>query len=249
MGHSRAQSQEEKITREVAREICQRSGIKALLVGTIASLGRHYVITLETINSQSGEVIALQQTEADSQEQVLKSLGQAAIELRGKLGESLSSIQKFNAPIEQGTTASLETLQNYSRGVELQSRGQQDKAIPFFKSATEKDSNFALAHLRLGISSRDLRNLAHGNKQLERAWQLRQRVSERERLSIAASYYRYITGELDRRLEASTVLTKTWPQDASAHHYQGNCARLPAGVVARTGLFTGRQRDAGGGRI
>ena len=222
MGHSREQSQEEKITREVAREICQRRGIKALLVGTIASLGRHYVITLETINSQSGEVIALQQTEADSQEQVLKSMGQAATELRGKLGEPLSSIQKFNAPIEQGTTASLAALQNYSLGVELQRRGQQDKAIPFFKSATEHDSNFALAHLRLGISSRDLRNLAYGNKELERAWNLRHRVSERERLSIAASYYRYITGELDRRLETTTILTKTWPQDASAHHYQGN---------------------------
>jgi serine/threonine protein kinase len=222
MGRSREQAQEEKITREVGREICQRRGIKALLVGTIASLGHNYVITLEMINSRSGEVIASQQTEAESREQVLKALGQAATRLRSKLGESLASIDQFNAPIEQATTASLEALQDFSVGVELQRRGQQDRAIPFFKRATERDSEFALAHLRLGVSLRDLRNLASGNKQLERAWQLRHRVSERERLSIAATWHRYITGELDRRLEATLLLTQTWPQDAGAHHIHGN---------------------------
>jgi serine/threonine protein kinase len=222
MGRAREQAQEEKITREIGREICQRRGLKALLVGTIVSLGHNYVITLETINSQTGEVIVLQQTEAESREQVLKALGQAAIELREKLGESLASIQQFNAPIEQATTASLEALQDFSVGVELQRKGQQDKAIPFFRRATERDNEFALAHLRLGIASRDLRNLAYGNQQLERAWQLRHRVSERERLSIAATYYRYITGELERRLEATSMLTQTWPQDAAGHHIHGN---------------------------
>jgi serine/threonine protein kinase/Flp pilus assembly protein TadD len=222
MGRSREQAQEEKITREVGREICQRRGLKALLVGTIASLGHNYVITLETINSQSGEVIALQQTEAESREQVLKALGQAALELREKLGESLASIQQFNAPIEQATTPSLGALNDYSVGVELQRKGQQEKAIPFFKRATESDAEFALAYLRLGVCYRDLRHLALGNQQLEQAWRLRQRVSERERLNIAATYHRYITGELDRRLEATLLWTQTWPQDAGAHHIHGN---------------------------
>lgn len=124
-----------KDTREVAREICQRRGINALLVGTIANLGRHYVITLETINSQNGEVIALQQTGAESREQVLKALGQAATRLREKLGESLASIGQFNAPIEQATTPSLEALKDYSVGVEWQRKGQQEKAIPFFQTS------------------------------------------------------------------------------------------------------------------
>ncbi|HEX4949535.1 MAG TPA: protein kinase [Blastocatellia bacterium] len=222
MGRSREQAQEEKITREVGREICQRRGIKALLVGTIASLGRNYVITLETINSQSGEVIALQQTEAESREQVLQTLGRSATKLREQLGESLASIGQFNAPIEQATTPSLEALKDYSIGVELQRKGQQEKAIPFFRRATELDQEFALAFLRLGVCLRDLRSLALGNQQLERAWQLRHRISERERLSIAATYHRYITGDLNQRLETTLLLTQTWPQDPGAHHIHGN---------------------------
>ncbi|MBS1811331.1 MAG: protein kinase [Acidobacteria bacterium] len=222
MGRTREQAQEEKITREVGREICQRRGLKALLVGTIASLGNNFVITLETISSQSGEVIALQQTEAGSREQVLKSLGQAATDLRGKLGESLASIGQFNAPIEQATTPSLEALKDYSVAVEVQRKGQQDKAIPFFKRATERDADFALAYLRLGVCYRDLRNLALGNQQLEHAWRLRQRVSERERLNIAATYHRYITGDLTQRLESTLLWTQTWPQEAAAHHVHGN---------------------------
>jgi serine/threonine protein kinase/tetratricopeptide (TPR) repeat protein len=222
MGHSREQAQEEKITREVGREICQRRGIKALLVGTIASLGRNYVITLETINSQSGEVIVQQQTEAASREQVLQALGQAATALREKLGESLASIGQFNAPIEQGTTSSLAALKDYSVAVELQRKGQQDKAIPFFKRATEHDPEFALAYLRMGVAFRELRNLALGNQHLERAWQLRHRASEHERLNIAATYHRYITGDLTQRLEATLLLAQTWPQDPAVHHTHGN---------------------------
>ncbi len=222
MGRSGEQAHDEKITREVGREICQRRGLKALLVGTIASLGNNYVITLETINSQSGEGLALEQSQAESREQVLQVLGQTATKLREKLGESLASIGQFNAPIEQATTPSLEALKDFSVGVELQRKGQQDKAIPFFKRATERDANFALAHLQLGVTFRDLRNLALSNQQLERAWQLRHRVSERERLSITATYHRHITGELNQRLEATLLWTQTWPQDVGAHHIHGN---------------------------
>ena len=215
-------TRDEKITREIGREICQRRGIKVLLVGTIASLGRNYVITLEAINSQSGEAIALQQTEAEGKEQVLKALGRASTSIREKLGESLASIRKFDAPIEQATTASLEAFKDYTVGVELWRKGQYAQSVPALKRAIERDSEFALANSQLGTSYRDLRNLALGNKYLERAYQLRNRVSERERLEISASYFRHITGELDKRIEITSLLTQTYPQDPNSYHLHGN---------------------------
>ena len=215
-------SHDEKITRDVGREICQRRGIRVLLVGTIASLGRNYVITLEAVNSQSGEAIAHQQTEAEGKELVLKALGRASTFMREKLGESLASIRKFDAPIEQATTASLEALKDYTVGVELWRKGQYAQSVPALKRAIERDSEFALAYSQLGTSYRDLRNLALGNEYLERAYELRNRVSERERLEITATYFRHITGELDKRIETSALLTQTYPQDPSGYHLHGN---------------------------
>src|SRR5215813_6705446 len=215
-------SHDEKITREVGREICQRRGIKALLVGTIASLGRNYVITLEAVNSQSGEAIAHQQIEAEGKEQVLRALGRASTAMREKLGESLASIRKFDVPIEQATTPSLEAFKDFAVGVELWRRGQYAQSVPPLSRAIERDSEFALAYVRLGISYRDLRKLALGNQHLVRAYQLRNRVSERERLAISATFFRYITGELDKRIEMSSLLTQTYPQDPSGYHTHGN---------------------------
>jgi serine/threonine protein kinase/predicted Zn-dependent protease len=215
-------SHDEKITREVGRVICQRRGVKALLVGTIVSLGRNYVITLEAVNSQSGEAIARQQTEAEGKEQVLKALGRAATAMREHLGESLASIRKFDAPIEQATTASLEAFKDYTIGVELRRKGQYAQSVPALKRAIERDSEFALAYEQLGTSYRDLRNLALGNEHLGRAYQLRNRVSERERLTISATFFRHITGELDKRIETTSLLTQTYPQDPFGHHLHGN---------------------------
>jgi eukaryotic-like serine/threonine-protein kinase len=215
-------SHDEKITRDVGREICQRRGIKVLLVGTIASLGRNYVITLEAVNSQSGEAIAHQQTEAEGKELVLKALGRASTFMREKLGESLASIRKFDAPIEQATTGSLEAFKDYTVGVELWRKGQYAQSVPALKRAIERDSEFALAYVQLGTAYRDLRNLALGNEYLERAYQLRKRVSERERLEITATYFRHITGELDKRIETTALLTQTYPQDPSGYHLHGN---------------------------
>jgi serine/threonine protein kinase/tetratricopeptide (TPR) repeat protein len=215
-------SRDEKITREVGREICQRRGIKVLLVSTIASLGRNYVITLEAVNSQSGEVVANQQTEAESKEQVLKALGRAATEMREKLGESLASIRKFDVPIEQATTTSLEAFKDFTLGVDLRRKGQYAQSAAQFKRAIELDSNFAEAMLQLGTSYRDLRNLTLGNQYLEKAYQLRDRVSERERLEISATYFRHITGEVDKRIEMTSLLTQTYPQDSNGYHLHGN---------------------------
>ncbi len=215
-------SRDEKITRNVGREICQRRGIKVLMMGTIASLGRNYVITLEAINSQNDETVAQQQTEAEGKEQVLKALGRAATEIRRKLGESLASIQKFDVPIEQATTASLLAFKDFTVGVEFRRKGQYAESVSPYKRAIELDGEFALAHLQLGTTYRDLRNLALGNKHLERAYQLRDRVSERERLEISATYFRHITGELDKRIETSSLLTQTYPQDPAGYHLHGN---------------------------
>ena len=193
-----------------------------MLIGTIASLGRNYVITLEAVNSQSGEAIASQQTEAEGKEQVLKALGRASTTMREHLGESLASIRKFDAPIEQATTGSLEAFKDYTIGVEFRRKGQYTQSVPALKRAIERDSQFALAHERLGTSYRDLRNLALGNKYLGHAYELRNRVSERERLTIAATFFRHITGELDKRIETSSLLTQTYPQDPYGYHLHGN---------------------------
>jgi serine/threonine protein kinase/tetratricopeptide (TPR) repeat protein len=215
-------SPDDKITREVGREICQRRGIKALLVGTIVTLGRNYVITLEAVNSQTGEAIAHQQTEADGKEQVLKALGRAATALREHLGESLASIRKFDAPIEQATTSSLEAFKDYTIGIEFRKKGQYAQAAPPLKRAIERDSEFALAYEQLGTTYRDLRNLALGNQYLTRAYELRDRVSERERITISATFFRHITGEIDKRVETTLRLTQTYPQDLYGHHLHGN---------------------------
>src|SRR6185503_12174404 len=214
--------QEQKITREIGREICQRRGIKALLTGNISTLGRNYVITLEAVNSQSGETIAYQQTEADGKEQVLKALGRASTAMREQLGESLASITKFDAPIEQATTSSLEALKDFAAGVELRRKGLYAQSIPPFQRAIEEDKDFALAYLNIGNSYRDMRSLALGNDYLKRAYELRERVSERERLQITATYFRYITGELDKRIETTRQLTETYPQSPDSFHLHGN---------------------------
>jgi len=215
-------SPDDRITREVGREICQRRGIKALLVGTIVSLGRNYVIALEAVNSQTGEAIAHQQTEAEGKEQVLKALGRAATAMREHLGESLASIRKFDAPIEQATTSSLEAFKDYTIGMEFRLKGQYAQAAPPLKRAIERDREFALAYEQIGTTYRDLRNIALGNQYLTRAYELRDRVSERERITISATFFRYITGEIDKRVDTTLLLTQNYPQDSYGHHLHGN---------------------------
>ena len=141
-------SPDARITRDVGRDICAREGIKAMLLGSISSVGSHYVVVLNAVNSQTGDTIASQQFEVEDKNQVLKSLGQAASSLREKLGESLGTIEKFDAPIEQVTTSKLEALRQYTKGLEAHSNDC-GRAIPFYKAAIEMDPNFAIAHARL----------------------------------------------------------------------------------------------------
>jgi tetratricopeptide (TPR) repeat protein len=173
-------SPDERITPQIAREICQRQGIKAMITGSISSLGRHYVIGLEAVNAQTGDVITRQQVEAEKKEQVLRMLGQTASKFREKLGESLPSIQKFDAPIEQATTSSLEALKSYSLGHEQHNKGDDLEAIPLLRSAVELDPDFALAYAELSLAYRNTAQLGPAAEYAKKAFELRDRVSERE---------------------------------------------------------------------
>ena len=204
---------EERITREVAREICERQGIKAMLLGSISVLGSHYVISLDAVNAHTGDSIASEQVEADGKEQVLKALGQAATTLREKLGESLSSVQKFDAPIEQATTSSLDALQAYSRGFEKHSTGKYDEAIPFYKDAITRDPYFAIAYARLATCYNNTKQNELSRQTFEKAYELRDRASEREKLIVSASYYGGVTGEWDKQIEQLEIWKRTYPRD------------------------------------
>jgi serine/threonine protein kinase/tetratricopeptide (TPR) repeat protein len=207
---------ETRVTKDLAQEICQRQRLKAMLVGSIAPLGNHYVITLEAINAQTGDVLAREQEEAESKEQVLQALGKAASSLRGKLGESLSSIQKFDTPIEEATTSSLEALKAFSLGRELYRQGKAQEAALSLKRAVELDPNFALAHYLLGTAYPDVGQPELGIEATQKAFELRDRTSEREKLLISATYYFGVTGELEKSLEALELVKQTYPRDLAA---------------------------------
>ena len=204
---------DERVTRDVAKDICERQGVKAMLLGSISSIGSHYVVSLEAVNSHTGESIAREQFEVDGKEQVLKSLGQAASRLREKLGESLSSIQKYDAPIEQVTTSALEALQAYSLGFQFHSSGKYREAIPFYKHAIEIDQNFASAYARLAYCYNNSKQNELSREASKKAYELRDRASEREKLYISASYYGGVTGEWDKQIEALEVWQRTYPRD------------------------------------
>jgi serine/threonine protein kinase/tetratricopeptide (TPR) repeat protein len=215
-------SPDERVTRDVGREICLRQGLKALLAGSIAPLGSHYVITLEAINALTGDAIAREQTEAESKEQVLRKLGKAATSVREKLGESLASIQKFDAPIEQATTSSLDALKAYSMGRELALGNKDGEAMPFLKRAVELDPNFALAYDKLAGSYSNAGQQELAIEAFQKAFDLRARSSEYEKLRIAADYYAFATFEADRFIEAYELLVRTYPRDFVAWNNLGN---------------------------
>src|SRR5579859_4594568 len=203
----------EAITKQVGLEICQRSSTKAMVSGSIASLGSHYVVTLEALGCGTGDVLAEASAEAESKEKVLRSLGQSARTLRRTLGESLASVQKFDAPIEQATTSSFDAFKSFAQGDELRRQGKNAEAIPFFKRAIELDPQFALAFARLGTSYFNLTEWQLARQYLEKAYQLRARVSERERLYLVGHYFEQVTGEIIKDVENYELWTSTYPRD------------------------------------
>lgn len=203
----------ERVTREIAREIAQRQGVKALLTGSISSLGRHYVISLEAVNVATGDAMVREQVEAESREEVLARLGEAATRLREKMGESLGSIEKFAAPIEQATTPSLEAFKAYDLGRQRHFGGQYFEAIPLYQRAVELDPNFAIAFAALGVTYGSAQEYELAARFSKRAFELRERVSERERFYISVRYYMDVLDDGDRAIETLELWKQTYPRD------------------------------------
>ena len=204
---------DERVTRDVAREIAQRQGVKVLLLGSIASLGRHYVINLEVVSAASGETVAREQAEAESRETILGRLGDATTRLRKKLGESLASIEKFSAPIEQATTSSLEAFKAYDLGRQRHFAGKYFEAIPLYRRAVELDPDFAMAHAALGITYGLAREYDLAAQYSQRAFELRDRVTEREKFYVSLRYYMDVLDAGDRAIELLELWKQTYPRD------------------------------------
>jgi tetratricopeptide (TPR) repeat protein/predicted Ser/Thr protein kinase len=206
-----------KLTPEVARELCQRAGSKAYLAGSIASLGSQYVLGLKAVNCQSGDPLAEQQVTASSKEKVLDALGEAVSKLRAELGESLATVQKFDVPLEQATTSSLEALKAYSLGLKAANGKGTAAALPYFQRAIELDPNFAMGYNAVGDDYISLGEAARASEYLTKAFQLREHASEREKLLIAADYYQYVTGELDKAAQTHQDEIESYPRDVTAY--------------------------------
>jgi tetratricopeptide (TPR) repeat protein/predicted Ser/Thr protein kinase len=201
-----------RITNQVAHEICVREGAAATIDGTIESLGKSYVITLQAIACQDGATLAREQIQAVDKEHVLNALGSAATAMRGKLGESLSSIHKLNLPLEQATTGSLDALQNYTAGRAQMDQGHFLAAVPLFERATALDPNFAVAFLGLGAAYGNAGDAGREGEYFRKAFALIDHVSEYERALIAALYYQS-TGELDKAIEAYRSGIRSYPRE------------------------------------
>jgi tetratricopeptide (TPR) repeat protein len=180
---------DERVTGSVAREICEREHIKAMLSGSIATLGSQYVVALDATNCATGDSLAREQVTAASKEAVLPAVGKAASSLRGKLGESLASIQKFDTSVTEATTSSLEALKAYAAADEIRNGGSEAEAIPLFQHAVELDPNFAMAHARLAAIYNNLGEEDRSVAEAHKAFVLRERVSERERFYITDHFY------------------------------------------------------------
>jgi len=215
-------SPDERITNEIAKEISQRNGIKAVLVGTIASLGSRYLITLDAMNAANGESLGQEQAQADNKEQVVDELGQAARRLRARLGESLSSIKQFDKPLAQATTSSLDALKAYTVAHQKHNTDQDFASIPFYQRAIELDPNFAVAYAELGTVYSNLGQWKLSEENRRSAFELRDRASERERLYITAHYYSD-SGQWEKGLAAWELYKQTYPHDPTPYE---NMAQL-----------------------
>ena len=196
---------------EVAREICVRSSSKAMLAGSISSLGTQYVIGLKAVNCNSGEVLAQEQVQAAAKEEVLNVLSQEASKMRQTLGESLNSIRRFDVPLYQVTTPSLEALKAYSTADIARAQRGDRAAIPFLRRAIELDPNFAMAHAFLATLYVNLQETSLSTESMKRAYDLRDRVSEKEKFYIESHYYHFVTGDLEKANQVYEQFAQTYP--------------------------------------
>jgi tetratricopeptide (TPR) repeat protein len=241
------QSPEKTITPEIARDLCQRVGSVAALNGSIANLGKQYVLELRAVNCRTGDTMARAEATADGKEQVLKALSQAAGNMREKLGESVATAEKFDIPLDQVTTTSLDALQAFSRGrVSIMGKGDFTAAIPQLEKAVRLDPNFAIAYAALATCSYDLGESAKAADYAKRAYELRDHVSERERLAIESQYHLFATGDLEKARHALELWVETYPRDLVAQvDLDANYGTLGQFDKSLAGLTRAVQMDPG----
>src|SRR5208283_5053424 len=213
-------SPDDRLTANVTREVCQRTGSTAMLIGSIAGLGSQYVIGVKAVDCNTGDVLAEAQEQAAGKEAVLKALDAAAVGMRSKLGESLSSVQKYATPVEEATTPSLEALKAYSLGVKMYETSELAAALPFYKRAVELDPNFAMAYARMAVTYGSLEEDTRSDENLRKAYGLREKVSERERLFIEG-FYLMNTGELGKAAQTCELWQQTYPRDDVPYRWLG----------------------------
>jgi len=205
------------VTGEVAREVCQRAGSRAYIAASITALGSQYVLGLKAVDCAAGETLAEEQTTASGKEIVVNALGQEAAKLRGELGESLASVEKFDTPLQQATTSSLEALKAYSIGVRAERKQGSAAALPFYQRAIQFDPSFAQAYAGVGMMYSNLGQTARAREYFAKAFALRERTSEREKLDITAKYYGYVTGEIWKADQTYQELIDNYPRTFVAY--------------------------------
>ena len=202
-----------RLTVDVAREVCERERVKAMLHGSIARLGENYVVGLTAVNCANGDTLGSEQVQAVRREDVLTELGRGIRAMREELGETLTSIAKFDVPIERATTASLEALEAFTQGVMAHSAGEFEKATVHLERATTLDPEFAIAFAQLSTSHSNMRGFDRARDYASRAYQLRERVSDRERFYIEARYHDGVSGDMDASLKTYELWAQTYPRD------------------------------------
>jgi eukaryotic-like serine/threonine-protein kinase len=215
-----------KLVPAIAREVCQRTSSAAVLDGSIAKIGTQYLLTLKAVNCESGETLASTEAQASDENHVLNALGKVSVEIRNKLGESLSTIQKFDTPLEEATTPSLEALKAYSSGMQAVRTKGPEAATPFFKHAVELDPNFAVAYAYLGIMASTTLEPGLSVDYRTKAYELRERTSEAEKYWITAAYHKGVTGNIPKAIEACDLWIQDYPRSELPHVYLG-AAVLP----------------------
>ena len=222
------------LTPEVVRDLCQRAGSKAYIAGSIAGLGSQYVMGLKAVNCASGDVLAQEQVTAEAKEKVLEGLGQAATKLRGELGESLASVQRFDVPLDEATTSSLEALKAYSLAVKVSNEKGAPPALPYAQKAIELDPSFAMGYRAVASAYFTMVELDRASEYIRKAFELREHASERERLAITASYYDIVTGETEKSVQTYQQEIASYPRTA-ARAYNG---------LGNTYSYLGRYQEA-----
>ena len=215
-----------KLTPEVARELCERSGSKAYFAGSIATLGNQYVLELKAVNCPTGDPLAEEQVTAEGKEKVLNAVGTAAAKLRGEMGESLASVQKFDVPLQEATTSSLEALKAYTLGIKARNEKGPEACLLYHQRAIQLDPNFAMGYRALGGAYSSLGQIARASEYLTKAFELRDHAGERERLIITAEFYSYVTGELDKAAKTCEALIDSYPRYADAYNRLGTIYSL-----------------------